>query len=197
MVEKNDSYLVLQSTLQSSMVISRSTPCRIPSGETFSFKGLTSLKLKIFLLLLYIFVSYQYQFIPMHHNNYHIKAVQVHESNFIPTWPSKSTQEIAIHTATLMAIGVYIRQSPCGIIIVTFHTSVLLSVLQGSWVCLGMFSGCTGFATVWLRGCHSLGYLHYYQWKLFLWRAFCPEDGMWYELAITMISNWVIWFLAP
>ena len=123
-----------------------------------------------------------------------MKAMKFTSENFIPTWRSKSTQELAIHTATLMTIGVYIRQSPCGIIIITFHALVLLSVLQGSWVCLWMLSGCTGFATVRFWGCHSLGYLHYYEWKLFLWRAFCPEDGMWHELAITMISNWLIWF---
>ena len=110
------------STLQNSMVISKPQPSVLhPFGETSSLEVLMSLKLKTFCYITSTYLSQH--FIPMHLNNHNVNSVQVHESNetyfrifFIPTWPIKSTQELAMYIATLMTIDVHSTKPPCGIL---------------------------------------------------------------------------------
>ena len=131
------------STLQSSMVISKPQPSVLhPFGETSSFEVLMSLKLKTFCYITSTYLSQH--FIPMHLNNHNVNSVQVHESNeiyfrifFIPAWPIKSTQELAMYIATLMTIDVHCTKPPCGIL-----SSILWFFLQ---CCKGhaSFCGCS------------------------------------------------------
>ena len=110
---------VQRSTWQSSMVISKPQPSELHAfWRHFYLKCQCPLNLKYFVTLLLQICLHH--FIPMHHNNHYIKAVQIHESSevyFRNFYPFLIDQEYSRTSIVHCYIDdyVYNSQPPCGI----------------------------------------------------------------------------------